>query len=689
MSNTIIQIRRSTETAVPSSLQPGELAYTSNGEVLFIGSVKGTDTANVVAIGGIRNPGTLTANQALVANSTSGIDKVIVANLVATQVYANGAHGTNGQLLVSGGSGNVHWINASALSTSAGGSNSQVQFNNNSLFAGDVDFTFDTATNKLSVGGGVLAGSGGSFVVGSNAAVINSTGVFTIGTVNTDILSVANTTDSSNTTTGAVTIAGGLGVAKRVAAKEVYVGNNDTYTTVNGTVITTGNVLATNTVNAAVLSIGSNVVANSTGLYTTGSVIATNTVNAAILSVGSNVVANTSGLFTTGVVNASSLTVGSYISANTTQLFIANGVTLSVNGSVGTANQVLASNGSGLYWRGVDADITEVVAGDGLTGGGLSGSVTLDVGAGNGISVSANAVSVNANDGIVANTSGVFVKAGTGVTVNSTGVHIGQDVGTTSNVTFNSIDVTGNVVLGSNSSDVVSINGLVNTNIVPSANVTYNLGSSALNYSTVYANNILAKYATFDHNVTIAGNLSVTGTLVTINVSTLSVSDSLIQLAANNTSSDVLDLGFYGNYNNTGGASQHAGLFRDASDGVFKLFDSLTAAPGTTVDTSNATFNISTLVAYLSSGGLTTNSTSVALTANGTVNVAIVANTLSLSTALAGNSGGTGLNSYTAEDILVANSTNGFRKLGIGTKGYVLQSNGTALVYASLDGGSF
>ena len=54
-----------------------------------------------------------------------------------------------------------------------------------------------------------------------------------------------------------------------------------------------------------------------------------------------------------------------------------------------------------------------------------------------------------------------------------------------------------------------------------------------------------------------------------------------------------------------------------------------------------------------------------------------------------GNSGGTGLNSYTAEDILVANSTNGFRKLGIGSAGYVLQSNGSALVYDTLDGGIF
>mgnify|MGYP003677205477 FL=1 len=75
-----IQVKRSANTATPSVLEFGELAWSSNGQVLHIGREDG-DTANLVAIGGTRTPGTLTANQALLANSTSSINEIKAANV--------------------------------------------------------------------------------------------------------------------------------------------------------------------------------------------------------------------------------------------------------------------------------------------------------------------------------------------------------------------------------------------------------------------------------------------------------------------------------------------------------------------------------------------------------------------------------------------------------------------------------
>jgi len=77
-----IQVKRSANTATPTTLEFGELAWSSNGQVLHIGR-EASNTSNLVAISGTRTPGTLTANQALVANSTSSINEIRAVNTVA------------------------------------------------------------------------------------------------------------------------------------------------------------------------------------------------------------------------------------------------------------------------------------------------------------------------------------------------------------------------------------------------------------------------------------------------------------------------------------------------------------------------------------------------------------------------------------------------------------------------------
>ena len=51
--------------------------------------------------------------------------------------------------------------------------------------------------------------------------------------------------------------------------------------------------------------------------------------------------------------------------------------------------------------------------------------------------------------------------------------------------------------------------------------------------------------------------------------------------------------------------------------------------------------------------------------------------------------GGTGVSSYSVGDILVASASGTLSKLAVGTSGKVLQSNGTTLVYADVDGGTY
>ena len=68
---------------------------------------------------------------------------------------------------------------------------------------------------------------------------------------------------------------------------------------------------------------------------------------------------------------------------------------------------------------------------------------------------------------------------------------------------------------------------------------------------------------TANNDLTVTGNLYVLGNTTSFGTQTLEVVDPMILLATGNYTTDLLDIGFAGSYND--GANAHTGLFRDAS----------------------------------------------------------------------------------------------------------------------------
>jgi len=117
------------------------------------------------------------------------------------------------------------------------------------------------------------------------------------------------------------------------------------------------------------------------------------------------------------------------------------------------------------------------------------------------------------------------------------------------------------------------------------------------------------------------------------------------------------------------------------------LFANNTVAPDNDgVETTDA---LATLFSYINSNGLVSNATHVAITANSTVNVAIVANTLTLSTALTVPNGGTGATTFANNGVLLGNTAGALGVATVGSNGQVLKVVGGVPAFAHLDGGTF
>jgi hypothetical protein len=89
-------------------------------------------------------------------------------------------------------------------------------------------------------------------------------------------------------------------------------------------------------------------------------------------------------------------------------------------------------------------------------------------------------------------------------------------------------------------------------------------------------------------DLSVSGNVYISGNTTTLSSNNLVLNDSIIYLA-NNNPANINDIGFVGNF--TSGVYQHTGLVRDATDGVWKLFSNVVSEPTNTIDFTDAIYD--------------------------------------------------------------------------------------------------
>jgi hypothetical protein len=199
---------------------------------------------------------------------------------------------------------------------------------------------------------------------------------------------------------------------------------------------------------------------------------------------------------------------------------------------------------------------------------------------------------IRANNGVISGSSQLTATLPTGVVSGSSQVvGILSDLNTFSGSeeSKNSTLATYTASLDTKNSTLATYTASLDTKNTTLANVTGSLLSSQTSLNT-YTSSLNGALQLTGSTVSFLGNIVVYGTQSIINSENLAIADNLIYLNNESTITNP-DLGIVGNYND--GVYQHAGIFRDASDGgTWKVFEGYTSEPSGTIDTTGNGFTL-------------------------------------------------------------------------------------------------
>ena len=446
-----------------------------------------------------------------------------------------------------------------------------------------------TNNGQANLNGLVLAqGPGTGLYVANNATVA---GTLTVGGL--------ETIDGTLTIAGHTTVNNGLGVTGNVyVSNTVYITGT---TTIANNAFVTGTANVGGSLNVYYDTITNNaIIANNTktnrldannantGLLSVSGVTYTNTLQA-------NTSANTGTLSVSGDLYANTITANSSVSFPT----------------ITVSNKLDANNALTSYFNNISTTGQVSVGGNFVINGATvysTNTFTLNAGSTIGLTsyYNANRGSSGANASIRWNEPAGYWDI--------LDVNVGGSYSKilTANLISDSVTSTSSSTMASSKAANILNNSIVSANnsmksYVDTANTS--LKSYVDNKST------FTPAATFSSDLTVSGNLIVNGTTTTVNTSTVTTKDSLIKLADGN-QTDSLDVGFYGQYGNSG--IKYAGLFRKAADKFYLVKDLTTDPTANTVTFTSS--NRATIDANLIGGTVSGLSSAVAIVDGGTNN---------------------------------------------------------------------